>query len=130
MSSLRRAVLHNWHLKLVALAISFLLWASYTAEPLAEAGYVVPLVFLNLPAGCNLSGDVPTQVHVVLRGRAALLRRVLPADVRVSVDLAGRPPGEHSVRLTTAEVDVPLGVEKLRIFPNEIKVRLEARAAP
>lgn len=127
MSVLRRVLLHNWHMKLLALAISFLLWATYTAEPLSEAGYVVPLVFNNLPAGTDLSGDVITQVHVVLRGRAALLRHVAPGDVRVSVDMSGKPTGEHVVRLTSAQVHAPLGVEKISISPAEVRVRLEPR---
>ena len=127
MNFVRRWLLYNWHLKLLAVSISFLLWATYTSEPLSEAGYIVPLVFDNVPANCDLNGDVITQVHVVLRGRAALLRHISTGDVHVTVDLTGKPPGEHPVRLTSAQVDAPLGVEKIRISPAEVRVRLEPR---
>ena len=51
MRFLRQVVLHNWGLKLLALAISFSLWAAYTAEPFAEVAYNVPIAFVNVPAG-------------------------------------------------------------------------------
>ncbi len=124
MSLLRTWVLHNWGWKLLALLISFLLWAAYTAEPLAEAGYNAPIVFLNVPAGLTISGDEATQTHVVLRARAQLLRRVQPTDLAVSVDLAGGKEGENTVRLTDAQIDAPLGSEIARIAPAEIRVRL------
>ncbi len=128
MSMLRNWVLHNGLLKLVALMSSFLLWAAYTSLPLAEATYVVPLVFQNIPAGLDLSGDEPAQVHVVLRGRAERLRRIGSADVTVSVDLAGRSAGESQVSLTARQVETPLGAQLARIAPAQMRVRLEPRA--
>ena len=47
---LRQFVLRNAGMKLLALAISFLLWSTYTAEPFAEVGYNVPIAFVNVPA--------------------------------------------------------------------------------
>ena len=39
MGFLRKYIFANAGLKLLALAISFLLWATYTAEPYAEVGF-------------------------------------------------------------------------------------------
>src|SRR5207245_11130390 len=94
MDFLRRWMLHNWWLKLLALALSFLLWATYTAEPIAEQAYVVPLEFTRIPGDLEISNEVPAQVHVRVRGRSALLRRLTPADLGVSVDLSSGRPGE------------------------------------
>jgi len=126
---LRKWVFHNWHLKLLALTLSFSLWAALHTEPSAEAAFEVPLVFQNVPAGLDLSGEEPAQVRVVLRGRAALLRRIETVNVFVSVDLAGSPGGAIAVRLTREHVELPLGTELARIAPAEIRVRLEPRAA-
>lgn len=120
-------LLRNWPLKLLALAMSFSLWATYTAEPLAEAGYNVPVVFRNLPPGMDLSGDEITQVHVVLRGRAALLRRLEPADLALQVDAAGRAASEFTVTFASAQFELPLGAEVVRIVPAEVPVRLVPR---
>ena len=124
MSFLRRWVLHNCALKLLALAGSFLLWATYTAEPLSHAGYNAPIVFRNLPAGLQISGEETSQAHVVLSGRMQLLRRVEPADLAVSVDMNRGVEGDNVMPLTAAQIDAPPGAQITRISPAEIRVRL------
>lgn len=121
---LRDLFLHNWHLKLISLAVAFLLWSAYTAEPVGEVGYVVPLEFRNLPEGLTLADEVPTQVHLRLEGRSALLRRLTPADLAVVVDLAGATSGETLVRLSPAQVQAPPGSKVIRLSPSAIRVRL------
>ena len=111
MGFLRKYVFANAGLKLLALAISFLLWATYTAEPYAEVGFQVPLEFTTMPTQLEMSGDVPTVVHVRVRGRSALLaphgcRRSEPApghegregrnhDPRFHARNGGRPVWRH-----------------------------------
>jgi len=129
MHFLREWVLNNWSLKLLALAISFLLWTTYTAEPFSEVGYLVPLEFRNVPANLEISGDVPTQAHLRVRGRSGLLRRLIPADLSIAVDLSGRPAGETLVQLTPDQVTVPYGVTVVGIIPTEIRILLGPRHA-
>jgi hypothetical protein len=120
----RKWVLTNWGLKLLALVVSFLLWAAYTSEPFVEVGYVAPLEYLNIPTHLELSGDVQTHVRVYVRGRAAVLRRLSPTDLAIQVNLTGTVSGESLVRITASQIDVPLGLEVVRIIPSEIRVRL------
>lgn len=127
MSFFREGVLHDWGLKLLALALSFLLWSTYTREPVSEVGYVVPLEFRNVPANVEISGDVPTLVHVRVRGRSGLLRRIVPADLSIAVDLSGQPPGETSIHLTPAQVSAPFGVTVVSIIPSDLRVPLIPR---
>ena len=77
MRFLRKYIFANAALKILSLGISFLLWATYTAEPFAEVGFQVPLEFTSMPAQLEISGDVPNTVRVRVRGRSALLRRVV-----------------------------------------------------
>lgn len=127
MRFLHEWVLHNWHLKLLALGISFLLWATYTAEPVAEVSYLAPVEFSNIPAELEISGEPPAQVHVRLRGRSALLRQIRSAELTISVDLTGSPPGETLIRFTPNQVKTPFGAELVRIAPSEMRVRLARR---
>jgi diadenylate cyclase len=123
----RNWVLHNWHLKLIALLAAFLLWSTYTSEPAAEVAYVVPLEFRNVPAHLELSGDAPAQVRLRVRGRSALLRRLSPADLGVFVDLAGAQPGELRIELTPDMVETPYGATVVRIAPAEFRLSLVQR---
>ena len=127
MSRIREWIVHNWHLKLLALLISFLLWAGYTSEPFVEVGYTVPIQFYNIPSALEIAGDVPTQAHVRIRGRSMVLRRLTPADLAISVDLANAPPGPTLLRIVPSQIDLPPGVELVRITPSEIQLRLVTR---
>ena len=82
-------------LKVLALAISFALWALYTAEPFADVAYNVPLAFVNVPAGLALTGDAPNAVHVRLRGRTGLLRRLTATDLNFTINLASTQVGRR-----------------------------------
>lgn len=127
MDFLRNWVLHHWFLKLLALLISFLLWAGYTSEPFVEVGYNVPLQFFNIPSELEIAGDVPAQAHVRIRGRSIVLRRITPADLAVSVDLAGTAQGETLVHITPGQLSLPPATELVRLTPSEVRIRLLPR---
>ncbi len=129
MGFFRDWVLHNWGLKLLALGISFLLWTTYTGEPIAEVSYPVPIEFNNLPKELEISGDVPAQARVRVRGRSALLRRLTPVDLGVSVDLSGAHPGDNPIPLTPDQVAAPYGATVVRVTPAQVRVTLTPRRA-
>jgi len=132
LSFLRRYVFANAGLKLLALAISFLLWATYTSEPFAEVGFQVPIEFTTMPSQLEISGDVPTSVHVRVRGRSALLRRMIPADLNLRIDLKDGKEGTTTLRLAPQMVGAPYGATVVQVSPSEIHVTLVPRqgAAP
>lgn len=130
MRLLRRLVLHNLGLKLIALTISFFLWATYTAEPFEQIGYNVPVSYLNVPDGLAVGGSPPNTVRIVLRGRSGLLRRLTPADLILDVNLATAPSGDTPIRLSPTMVSVPYGTEVVRLAPAEFHVSLVATKIP
>jgi hypothetical protein len=130
MRLLRRVFLHNWGLKLIALGISFFLWATYTSEPFAQVGYNVPVAFVNVPDGLAVSGAPPNIVRVVLRGRSGLLRRLTPADLTLDVDLAAAPSGDVPIHLAPRMVGVPYGTEVMRLAPAEFHIALVPTSTP
>src|SRR5579864_669333 len=117
-------------MKLLALAISFLIWATYTAEPFAEVGFQVPLEFTTMPSQLEISGDVPTSVHVRVRGRSALLRRMIPADLNLLIDLKGAVEGTRTLPITPEMVGAPYGATVVQVSPSEIRVILVPRHGP
>ncbi len=127
---IRRLFVHNMRLKLIALGVSFFLWATYTAEPFAEVGYNVPVAYVNVPDGLAIGGAPPNAVRVVLRGRSGLLRRLTPADLTLDVDLAATPSGDVPIRLSATMVGVPYGTEVVRLAPGEFHVSLVPTKIP
>jgi len=124
---LRKYVLANAGLKLLAVAISFLLWATYTAEPYAEVGVQVPLEFTTMPPQLEISGDIPTVAHIRVRGRSALLRRMIPADLNLRLDMKDRKQGTTTMQITPEMVGAPYGATVVQVAPTEIHVTLVPR---
>lgn len=127
---LRKYVFPNWWLKLAALAISCVLWATYNAEPITEVGFALPLEFVNIPPSLEISSDVPTTIHVRVRGRSALVRRITDGDMSVRVDLSNAQAGDTSVHLDPSMVEAPYGAAVARISPSDFHVILAPRRAP
>lgn len=127
MRFLREYIFSNAALKLLALGISFLLWTTYTSEPFAEVGFQVPLEFTNMPSQLEISGDVPTSVHVRLRGRSALLRRMVAADLNIRMDFKEAKEGTSLLRITPQMVDAPFGASVVQVSPPDFHVTFVLR---
>ena len=127
MRFLRKYIFANATLKLLSLGVSFLLWTTYTSEPFAEVGFQVPLEFTSMPARLEISGDVPTSAHVRVRGRSALLRRVVAADLNLRVDLKDGKEGAFEIRITPDMVGAPYGVTVVQVSPSAFQVTLVPR---
>ena len=130
MGFLRKYVFADAGLKLLALTISFLLWATYTAEPYAEVGFQVPLEFTTMPTQLEISGDVPTVAHIRVRGRSALLRRMIPADLNLRLDMKNGKQGTTTFNITPEMVGAPYGATVVQVAPTEIHVTLVPRHGP
>ena len=130
MRFLRKYILANAGLKLLALGVSFLLWATYTSEPFAEVGFQVPLEFTSMPSQLEISGDVPTSVHVRVRRRSAFLRRMIAADLNLRMDMKDAKQGTSSLTISTGMVGAPFGATVVQVSPSEIHVTLVPRRTP
>jgi hypothetical protein len=127
---LRTYIFPNWWLKLAALAISCILWTTYTDEPISEVGFSLPLEFVNIPPTLEISSDVPTTIHVRVRGRSALVRRLTTTDLSVRVDLKSVGVGNLNVHLDPQMVEAPYGAAVARISPSDFQIVLSPRRAP
>src|SRR6266853_544506 len=129
MRFLRKYIFANATLKLLSLGVSFLLWTTYTSEPFAEVGFHVPLEFTSMHARLEISGDVPTSVHVRVRGRSALLRRMVAADLNLRVDLKDGKEGASEIRIAPDMVGAPYGATVVQVSPSAFQVTLVPRRA-
>src|SRR5580704_4705131 len=127
---LRKYIFPNWWLKIAALAISCVLWATYTAEPISEVGFALPLEFVNIPPTLEITSDVPTTIHVRVRGRSALVRRLTTSDMSLRVDLKNAQAGDSDIHLDPQMVEAPYGAAVARISPSDFHIVLSQRRAP
>ncbi len=118
------AVLRNWRLKLLSLALAFALWVAVTGESRIVQDVEVPLA-LSVRNEHTVSTRPPRSVSVRLRGAESVVRAIEPGRLEVVADLRDLAPGPRTVQLSEASVKgVPPGVEVERVDPNRLSVTL------
>jgi hypothetical protein len=124
MRFLRQYIFSNALLKLMALGISLLLWATYNSEPYVEVGFPVTLEFTSVPGALEISGNVPSTAQVRVRGRSAFLRRLTSPDLTLRIDLSGNQEGDAVIRLSPNMVEAPFGANVVSVSPPEFHLML------
>jgi YbbR domain-containing protein len=125
----RKMFVEDWSLKLLALAITLVLWFAVTGQnqPLT----IRTGVQLNLirPSNLDISNDPPKTVEVVLTGSRPNLESLSPLDLVATVDVSDHPAGERVIRLTLDRVtmQLPDGVKIESFQPGTIPIHLEPR---
>lgn len=125
---LRKLFLEDWGLKLLALAITVVLWLAVTGQnkPMTMRVSGVQLNFLR-PEGLEISNEPPATVDVILTGSRDKLDRIGPRDLVANVDLSDQKPGERILRLTLDRVKMEVQEDiKIQGFhPASVSIRLE-----
>ena len=126
---LRRIFLDEWNLKLIALAITLILWFAVTGQrkPMSRRISGVQLSFVHSDK-LEIGNDPPSTVDVTLTGSSDKLSQINPMDLLATVLVGDYSPGERVVRLTAERVkldNLPDGVQVQGFQPGLISVRLE-----
>lgn len=125
----RRVFLEDWLLKVVASVITLALWLGVTGLRTPITTRLSPPVALNLRVSSDMeiTSSSATEVEVFVTGDNRRIGKINPRDLVVSVDLTDVKPGDLTLQLTPANVnlELPSGVKLDEIQPNKIAVRLE-----
>jgi YbbR domain-containing protein len=116
-------------LKLLSLAIALMLWMAVAGEETVERGLRVPLELQQLPAGVELTGDVPTTVDVRVRGASSALSRISAGDVVAVLDLRSARTGRRVFPLTPDQVRAPFGIDVAQVTPSAVGIVFESSAS-
>jgi YbbR domain-containing protein len=119
---LRRYVLHNLLLKLIALLCAVLLWSAVSREPVVETAYSVPIELHQVPPNLEITTVGIPLAQVRLRGPERRLRQLAAADVHPIINLAGSGTGEHTYDLTASQVHVPYDIEVVQVTPSDVRI--------
>lgn len=101
---------------------------SYSGD-IVYRSYEVPVEFRNLPAGFALQRDTALTALVTLAGSDQALRRLDPAQLAVSFDLADPSVGENELLITQEQLQLPSGVRLYDVNPRELSVGIERLVA-
>ena len=118
----------NIWLKVLALALSVLLWLTVAGEHVVERSLRVPLEFRNIPEALEIVGNAPDTVDVRLRGSSALLSRMQAGEVVAVLDLGGARAGSRLFHIRAEDIRAPFGVDVTQVIPSTLALELEKSA--
>jgi YbbR domain-containing protein len=126
----RRNILHNFWLKLLALAIAVVLWSAVAREPRVEVAHTVPVEFANVPQGLAINSDKVPEVQIWLSGPERVVRAVNPQDLHPVIDLSSIMPtaAERTFSLGKKQIKAPQGVDIAEIVPTEFHLSFDILA--
>lgn len=122
----RKVLVEDWTLKLIAIAVTVVLWLAVTGQnkPVMQRT-MVQLTFQH-PDGMEISNEPPANVEVLLKGSATKLDQV-GSRLMAIVDVSDQKAGERVIRLSQdrVQMSVPAGVSIESFRPATVTIRLD-----
>ena len=107
--------------------LAFLLWLMVIADEKVEAGFMVPLVFENIPPSVVIDGPPMASLYVQVRGSKQAVEDISLHEIRSHVDLSGVNPGDEFVQISPQDIVLPKGLTVLGIYPPYLDLKFLAR---
>lgn len=119
----------NIGLKVVALMVAVFVWLNIASEPELATILSAPVEYKNYPKDLEISSNIVDNVDIEARGPSGRLRDLSGARLSAIVDFSSvKAPGERTFTLTSAQLNLPQGIELIRIIPAQLRFRFEHRA--
>ncbi len=116
----RRCPIKGLWEKILALFIGFLLWNYVVSQGYIEVTYLAPVEFRNLSSEYEIKG-APDSVKVKVRGAPWVIKRIMPGEIKVVVDMKGVRIKRKMI-IYFDNVEVPTGVEVVSVKPEYARV--------
>jgi len=120
----------RWHpfryfgLKVAAVGLGLLLWFIVSGQQV-DRSVSVPVMYLHIPPGLQITGRPLQEVNVHIRGGYSQISQLGRNDVAVMADLIDAKAGTMVLPLSPNQVSAPLGVEATQVDPGSLTVTLE-----
>ncbi len=102
-------------------------WGIYSGKQLSLISVTTPIDFRNIPENLVLMNASAEKVEVQITGRRRLVSGVQPEQVEAFLDLKGITFGDHQLVLNQDSIELPLGLEVVRLTPPAVRVAMEQR---
>ncbi len=133
MHFLRNLVLHDLGLKLFALALALLIWATVqfairkeivgigpTGPQVMRTFQSLPVVVMSAAADVRAFRVAPASVKVTIRGEREIVEQLAEKELRVTVDLTD-VTAAHELR-KHVNVATPPGITLVRVSPPDVDI--------
>jgi uncharacterized protein (TIGR00159 family) len=122
-----RLLLHQAAGLLATFLLVSIFWGIYSGRQLSLIRVTAAIDFRNIPENIELVKNSTEEVEVQISGKRPLVSGLKPNDVRAFVELKDIKEGVHNITLNRDNVELPPGLEVVRLAPSTLKLKLEAR---
>jgi len=115
---------NNLVIKVLSLAVAFILWFLVTAQKPVEQEFPIPLLFKNIQSGLTIARPHPEKINISLAGSRMILRKFDKQKVAITLDMQNLKEGPVVVTNFTSYLEIPDGLSLTRISPSVVELRL------
>jgi uncharacterized protein (TIGR00159 family) len=119
-----KTLLENLPVKVLFLALVFLLWVFVIGIHQGETSFNIPVEYYFVPSDLELAGTPPKEINIRLRGSKRLLLSVKPDQIRAHVNLSKARRGPNSIRIMEKDINTPSGTTLTYLYPKELRIHL------
>ena len=102
-------------------------WGIYSGKQFSLINVTTAVDFRNIPESLELRRSSAEKVEVQITGKRRLVSALNPEQVSAFLDLSEIEAGYHRIELNGHNIELPLGLEVVRITPTAIRIEMENR---
>jgi diadenylate cyclase len=102
-------------------------WGIYSGKQFSLINVTTAVDFRNIPETLELRRSSAEKVEVQITGKRRLVSALNPEQVSAFLDLSAIEAGYHRIELNGHNIELPLGLEVVRITPTAIRIEMENR---
>jgi uncharacterized protein (TIGR00159 family) len=127
-SRLRQSLFSNARVKLAAMGLAGAIWSTtFLSTGTTVRTVSVPVQFVGVPSGLDISTPSTDRLEVQVRGSAWLMDSVSLTRLVASFNLRGAGAGTADLPVDSRNLNLPPGIVMERVSPARITVRLLPR---
>src|SRR5690606_16256824 len=124
MNFLRSFLLKNIGLKAISLLLAVLLWFQIAGQQVVQRTVSVPVEFINMPVGLEITNDYTKRINVLIAKRSSA--KLDESRLAAVFDLSDAEPGIEIIPVSDTNIrGVPYDVEVIGIEERRIRLELE-----
>lgn len=124
-----RLLTENLFWKIAAILVAAALWYGFVGETEVATSVPLEIRFKNVPPELEITSEHASRTFLRLRGPATRLNATSLNGVTALFDLGQiHTPGEHTFPLSSATLQLPAGVQVVRVVPSQVRLVFEKRS--
>jgi uncharacterized protein (TIGR00159 family) len=101
-----------------------LLWIFVVGIRQGEVSFNLPVEYYSIPHNLEITGELPKEIKVRIRGSQRLLSSVKTDNLRVRIDLSNVRSGANQISLSETNISIPSGITVTDFYPRKIRIQL------